>query len=63
MPKYQVDLDLGETKAVLNGLAVSLAQAQRAERAARTDPVRAAFSQEGDAIKAVIGKLTKAFAV
>lgn len=63
MAKYQIDLDHGETKVVLNGLSVSLAQAQRAEKAARTDPVRAAFAQEGDAIKAVIGKLTKAFAV
>lgn len=63
MSKYNLELDHGETRLVLNGLGVSLAQAQRAEKAARTDPVRAAFAQEGDCIKAVIGKLTKAFAV
>jgi len=63
MAKYSIDLDHGECKAVLNGLGVSLAQAQRAEKAARTDPVRAAFAQEGDALKALIGKMTKAFAV
>ena len=63
MAKVSLDLEPGEANVILNGLGVLLAQAQRAEKAARTDPVRAAFAQEGGAIKAVIGKCTKAFAV
>lgn len=63
MAKYTCDLTKEECKLVLNGLGVSLAQAQRAEKAARTDPVRLAFVAEGDAIKAAIAKLTAAFAV
>ena len=63
MAKYTVDLDHGETRVVLNGLTVSLAQAQRAAKAARTDAVRSAFDQECAAVNAVISKMTKTFAV